>query len=442
MSFEPAPPSDIAISVRSVGKEYRVFSRPHQRVLEPILRRLGSDRRLGLSVKAVDDISFDLARRDTLAIIGRNGSGKSTLLEMITGTLSPTSGESIVQGRISALLELGAGFNPDFTGRQNYRLNASILGLTDDEIAETEPYVEAFAELDYFMDEPVRTYSSGMYVRLAFATAVHVKPDILIVDEALAVGDVFFQQKCFEFLENELADVTKLLVTHDLAMAAKLADRCIVMDEGKLVFDGDTLDGIQAYTAISLRRRNASESDQPVELPEVEQGDQVPVSSESASSPGLFRIASISASQADPATKVSVPLRDQPWICRSKHEIQIDLEAVIGQEVESPVLGYLVRDRLGNAVFGENSLGSQIALEPMSAGAYRLTLAFPWPEVAPGDYTLTIGLGDGLHTHFHQIVGWVQGVASMTSVPDRPFHGIVNTDITSRKVIPRESRTE
>jgi len=133
------------------------------------------------------------------------------------------------------------------------------------------------------MDEPVRTYSSGMYVRLAFATAVHVKPDILIVDEALAVGDVFFQQKCFEFLENELADVTKLLVTHDLAMAAKLADRCIVMDEGKLVFDGDTLDGIQAYTAISLRRRNASESDQPVELPEVEQGDQVPVSSESAS---------------------------------------------------------------------------------------------------------------------------------------------------------------
>ena len=190
----------VAISVRSLSKEYRIFSRLDQRVLDALLVKFECKLQSGMRVKAVDGVSFEVETGSTLAIIGRNGSGKSTLLEMITGTLSPTQGTTVVDGRVSALLELGAGFNPDFTGRQNYRLNASILGLDDSEIKSVEPEVEAFAEWGNFMDEPFRTYSSGMYVRLAFATAVHVKPEILSVDEALAGGDVVFQQKYLDFL--------------------------------------------------------------------------------------------------------------------------------------------------------------------------------------------------------------------------------------------------
>jgi ABC-type polysaccharide/polyol phosphate transport system ATPase subunit len=434
MSSEPAKQepldSGVAISVRSLSKEYRIFARPHQRVLEPLFRRLGSTREFGMRIKAVDDVSFEVETGSTLAIIGRNGSGKSTLLEMITGTLSSTEGEVVVDGRVSALLELGAGFNPDFTGRQNYRLNASILGLDDREIELVEPEVERFAELGSFMDEPVRTYSSGMYVRLAFATAVHVKPEILIVDEALAVGDVFFQQKCFDFLERELSGTTKLLVTHDLAMAAKLADRCVVMDEGKVVFDGGTLDGIQAFTSISLRNRSDDDGEQQAEVVEHPESGRIEVQGEGASSPEAFSISSLTAQQVDPETGIASPLTEFPWTCIPEHEIRISLSAVVGVEVEAPVLGYLVRDRVGNVVFGENTIGSRITLNPLERGPVSIDFGFVWPEVAPGDYTLTVGLGDGLHSHFHRIVGWVQGVASMTSVPARPVHGLINNELS------------
>jgi ABC-type polysaccharide/polyol phosphate transport system ATPase subunit len=426
---EPLDPG-VAISVRSLSKEYRIFGRPHQRVLEPLFRRLGSTREFGMRIKAVDDVSFDVKSGSTLAIIGRNGSGKSTLLEMITGTLSSTRGAAVVDGRVSALLELGAGFNPDFTGRQNYRLNASILGLDDREIELVEPDVERFAELGSFMDEPVRTYSSGMYVRLAFATAVHVKPEILIVDEALAVGDVFFQQKCFDFLERELSNATKLLVTHDLAMAAKLADRCVVMDAGKVVFDGGTLDGIQAFTSISLRNRAPDSGEEQAEAAERPESERIRVQGDGASSPEAFSISTLTAQQVDPETGIASPLVELPWMCIPGHEIRISLSGVVGVEVEAPVLGYLVRDRVGNVVFGENTIGSQISLRPMEPGSVSIDFGFVWPEVAPGDYTLTVGLGDGLHSHFHRIVGWVQGVASMTSVPTRPVHGLINNELS------------
>ncbi|MFM9042894.1 MAG: ABC transporter ATP-binding protein, partial [bacterium] len=199
MSSE-SPTAPPAIVADRVTKEYVIYGRPHERFLNPVLSRIGSERRYGMVVRAVDDVSFEVAEGESLAVLGRNGSGKSTLLEMLTGILEPTSGEVEVRGRVSALLELGAGFNPDFTGRENFRLNAGILGLSEDEIRAIEPEVEEFSELGPFMDEPVRTYSSGMYVRLAFAAAVHSSPDILVIDEALAVGDIFFQQKCFEFM--------------------------------------------------------------------------------------------------------------------------------------------------------------------------------------------------------------------------------------------------
>lgn len=446
MSSDSLLASDVAISVRSLSKEYRVFGRPHQRILESLSRRMDWDREFGLSVQAVDDVSFDLERGTSVAIIGRNGSGKSTLLEMITGTLAPTGGEVRLQGRVSALLELGAGFNPDFSGRENYRLNASILGLTDRQIQEMEPAVEEFAELGSFMDEPVRTYSSGMYVRLAFAAAVHVEPEVLIIDEALAVGDVFFQQKCFDFLESELAHVTKLLVTHDLAMAAKLADRCLVMDHGKLVYDGDSIGGIQTFTALSLGQRSAAiqaavdAGDSERREDDSDEGEDaagVEVGTKGASSPDLFRVESIAAELTDPVTGGRQALSTSPWPCVHGHELRLRLSIVVGVKVDDPVLGYLVRDRVGNVVFGENSIGSNIEIESLTPGSFSVEMVFEWPEVAPGEYTLTVGLGDGLHSHFHQIVGWVQGVASMASITERSIHGLFNNELTSLVVKAR-----
>lgn len=446
MSSDSTPAGDVAISVRSLSKEYRVFGRPHQRILESLSRRMDWDREFGLSVRAVDGVSFDLERGSSVSIIGRNGSGKSTLLEMITGTLAPTSGEVRLEGRVSALLELGAGFNPDFTGRENYRLNASILGLTDRQIQEMEPAVEEFAELGSFMDEPVRTYSSGMYVRLAFAAAVHVEPEVLIIDEALAVGDVFFQQKCFDFLESNLSHVTKLLVTHDLAMAAKLADRCLVMDHGNLVYDGDSIGGIQKFTALSLGERSVGiqaavdAGDRERRGDQAEEGGlggEVEVNTTGASSPDLFRVESIAAELTDPATGDRQAMFGSPWPCVHGHDLRIRMSIVVGAAVDNPVLGYLVRDRVGNVVFGENSVGSEIAVEPLRPGSFSVEMIFRWPEVAPGEYTLTVGLGDGLHSQFHQIVGWVQGIASMASITERPIHGLFNNELTSLVVKER-----
>ena len=443
-----------AVSVTAVSKEYRVYSKPHHRVLDSLAAKVGSSRSFSFRVRAVDNVSFTLDPGSSIAIIGRNGSGKSTLLEMITGTLEPTSGNITLNGRLSALLELGAGFNPDFTGRANYRLNASILGLDPDQIAEKEPEVEAFADLGGFMDEPVRTYSSGMYVRLAFATAVHVDPEILLIDEALAVGDVFFQQKCFDFFANRLAGVTKVLVTHDLASAAKIADRCIVMDQGRMVFDGEPLEAIQYYTALHLRERSsyraaeaasaapslaeqASPSAGDTTLPQEAEsnGEQDwpvaeprPLPESSSSAPELVRMTTIAGTAIREGQRH--PMNGQTWVAQPGDRLLVECTIEISVAIAAPIVGYLMRDRVGNAVFGQNSIGSGFPLEPLQPGQHRVVLEIPWPEVDAGEYVLTIGFGDGHHPHHHDLLAWVQGVAAITCTPQRPVHGMVNNDLT------------
>ncbi|MFQ5356490.1 MAG: ABC transporter ATP-binding protein, partial [Mariprofundaceae bacterium] len=191
--------SDLAIHVNGLSKSYRIYDRPHDRLKQTIWR---GKKQFFHEFSALQNVSFDVKKGETLGIIGRNGSGKSTLLQMICGTLSPSAGDVEIHGRVSALLELGAGFNPEFTGRENIYMNASILGLTKDEVDSKYAEIIDFADIGQFVDQPVKTYSSGMYVRLAFAVAVSVEPDILIVDEALSVGDEAFQRKCFSRIQS------------------------------------------------------------------------------------------------------------------------------------------------------------------------------------------------------------------------------------------------
>lgn len=243
--------SEIAISLKNVSKYYKRYARPVDRLKEILLPGKSHAQKFW----ALQDINIEVARGETLGIIGRNGSGKSTLLQIIAGTLTPTQGEVRVNGRISALLELGSGFNPEFTGRQNVFLNGQILGLNQKEIEAKFDLITAFADIGEFIDEPVKTYSSGMFVRLAFAVAANCDSDILIVDEALAVGDIFFQQKCFEHIRFlQKCGVTILYVSHDLSTTQSICDRLVLMKDGIAIFDGDPNEAVNRYYSLLGQR--------------------------------------------------------------------------------------------------------------------------------------------------------------------------------------------
>lgn len=230
--------SEISIRASSVGKTFPVYERPHHRLMQ-MLSPANQKARWYREFTALRDVSFEIHKGETVGIVGRNGSGKSTLLQIICGTLFPSSGQLDVRGRIAALLELGAGFNPEFTGRENVFLNGTVLGLTRSEIESRFDDIAAFADIGEFIDQPVKSYSSGMYVRLAFAVAIHVTPDILVVDEALAVGDEAFQRKCFSRIERIRNDgATVLFVSHSAGTVLELCNRALLLDRGELLLTG------------------------------------------------------------------------------------------------------------------------------------------------------------------------------------------------------------
>jgi lipopolysaccharide transport system ATP-binding protein len=242
-----------SITVSNLSKCYLIYETPTDRLKQFLFPRYDSlvkkdTRKFYKEFWALKNVSFSIKKGETVGIIGKNGSGKSTLLQMICGTLSPTAGSIEVQGRIAALLELGSGFNPEFTGRENIYMNAAILGITKKEIEAKFEDIVAFADIGDFIERPVKTYSSGMYVRLAFAVAVHVEPDILVIDEALSVGDELFQRKCFSKIENIRASgATILFVSHSASSIVELCDRAILIDSGEFLIDGAPKDVVNRY---------------------------------------------------------------------------------------------------------------------------------------------------------------------------------------------------
>lgn len=232
------------IEFKNVSKVYKLFKNDKKRLLALIDKRIKHTEK-----RAVNDVSFSIERGESVAIFGKNGAGKSTILKMITGVAFPTTGDIIINGRVSALLELTSGFDPEFTGRENIYLKGQILGLKDSEIKEVEKAIVDFAELEEYIDQPVRTYSSGMKARLGFSINVNIKPEILIVDEALSVGDEEFRNKCVKKI-NEIInkeEVTLLFVTHSTSVASEFCKRGMVMESGKIVFDGNINDAIKKY---------------------------------------------------------------------------------------------------------------------------------------------------------------------------------------------------
>jgi teichoic acid transport system ATP-binding protein len=244
--------NDIVISFQNVSKEYKLYSSNRARLLGIFVKKVPYKKK-----KAVDNVSFTVKRGDSVALFGKNGAGKSTILKMITGVTFPTTGDIKVNGRVSALLELTSGFDQEFSGRENIYLKGHILGLKDSEIKALENTIIEFSELEDYIDQPVRTYSSGMKSRLGFAINVNIKPEILIVDEALSVGDAAFKNKCKEKINDIIKNdnVTLLFVTHQTAVAEEFCERGIVMKDGKLVFDGEVVDAAKKYDELYKKKK-------------------------------------------------------------------------------------------------------------------------------------------------------------------------------------------
>src|SRR5258707_9483032 len=249
----------VALRVEKVSKQYRIYERPGDRLKESLSRGL---LRRHKEFWALRDVEFEIEAGTTVGIIGQNGCGKSTLLQIIAGTLAPTHGDVWHEGRIAALLELGAGFDPEFTGVENVYMNASLMGFSRRETEAIFPRIGRFAEIGQFIGQPVKTYSSGMYVRLAFAIAASVEPDILIIDEALAVGDAIFQHRCLQRIKDlHERGTTVLFVSHDAAAVRALCSRAILLNQGRMIADGAPVDVLNHYQEIVMERERAYEAE-------------------------------------------------------------------------------------------------------------------------------------------------------------------------------------
>jgi lipopolysaccharide transport system ATP-binding protein len=341
----------VVISVQNVSKVYHLYHHPIDRVLGA----LAVSRKRKAEFWALRNINFRVEKGEVFALLGPNGSGKSTLLQIISGILQPTSGRVLCTGRVAALLELGAGFNPEFTGRENVYLNGEILGLSRSELDAAFPRIEAFAEIGQFIDRPVKEYSTGMYVRLAFSTAIHVDPEVLIVDEALAVGDAIFASRCVQkFEELRKKNVTVLLVSHDLGLIKRLADRAAFMLDGRIVMQGAPKDAVNQYVGFVLDRERAAKEPSASAL------------EQSVASKSTFR-------HGDGASRV-MDVRILNYSGETCHtfrpgeSIILRIHAVFQKPISTPVVGILIRNRIGMDIFGTNTRLEGAELGDFDAG--------------------------------------------------------------------------
>ncbi len=360
---------------------------------------------------ALREVTFSVARGEVLSIIGANGSGKSTLLQIVSGILEPTRGRVITRGRIAALLELGAGFNPEFTGRENVFLNGEILGIARREMERVFPEIEKFAEIGAFIDRPVKEYSSGMYVRLAFSTAIHVDPEILIVDEALAVGDAIFANRCVKkFEELKKRGVTVLFVSHDLGLVKRLSDRAALMVDGRVAAIGSPKEVVNRYVGMVLER------DQPKR--------------EASSVGGTFR-------HGDGASTIeSVELTDARGSAvrnlQPGETVTVRVRACAVRELDEPVVGVLIRNRLGIDVYGTNTRIEGVDFGRVAAGeTFEVEFTFDC-LLTRQDYTLTVA------TQYREGYSqdWLDDVIAFSVVDARDVAGFANfkTKVSWRRI--------
>jgi lipopolysaccharide transport system ATP-binding protein len=438
--------ADSAVVAEGLSKVYRLYESPQDRLTEMFTAPFG--RRHSREFWALHDVSFRVAAGDRLGLIGRNGSGKSTLLQILAGTLAPTAGHVDVVGRVAALLELGSGFNPEYSGRENIFMNAALLGLSREQTEARFDEIAGFADIGAFLDQPVKTYSSGMFMRLAFAVTTCVDADVLLIDEALAVGDVFFAQKCYRHLAR-LVDtgVAVVLVSHDATAITQFCQSVLLLDEGRLVYDGETTAGLRRYHAFQRGigaadaggPRAGADAMESVSLPDW------PADSEF--------------THVDPATQEGTGARGlRVALCdrggQAAHLFEIGDEAMFFAEFElledigAPSLGVEIINERSLIFHGRNSIQAGTAVPGAVLKGTRLRLRQRMRlDIASGTYTFNVGCAslpaavhaETAHVRYEELAAATRplavlaGAGSFTVIPRRhgqalPFHGLCGLD--------------
>ncbi|MGB9754849.1 MAG: ABC transporter ATP-binding protein [Roseiflexus castenholzii] len=416
---EAAPPSapadEVVISVQNVGKMYRIYDQPQDRLKHMLFWRFG--KHYGREFWALRNVSFEVRRGETVGIIGRNGSGKSTLLQIIAGTLAPTEGEVRVKGRVAALLELGSGFNPEFTGRENVYLNGAILGLSREEIDARFDDIAAFADIGEFIDQPVKVYSSGMYARLAFAVAVSLDPDILIVDEILAVGDLAFQQRCATRL-RQLRDegLTLLYVSHSPDSIKSVCQNALLLVEGKVFYKGHAEETMNKYLNLIREETNAAMLSKEAHLPRY-----IPFHSLAKAKlrygSGHVQIERVELLDEDGRISHSFRFGDMITIL-------VEFRSYI--EVNHFSCSFLVRDSTGVDLFGTTTFDERIEFPILRVGKRGLVRFKFLNQLRIGNYGVSVALNRTSQRDYSDniLFDQIDGAAVFSVVPDisRPVH--------------------
>ena len=417
-----------AIRVQHLSKKYQIYERPWDKLREVLHL---SRRPLHREFWALDDITFEVQAGQTLGVIGQNGSGKSTLLQVLAGIMRQTRGDCHVAGKVSALLELGSGFNPEFTGRENVFMNGAILGLDTRRMLERFDAIARFAEIGDFMNQPVKTYSSGMFMRLAFSVAVNVDPDILLVDEALAVGDLIFQHRCMHRM-NSLRNSGKtiVLVTHDLGAIVKFCDRALLLDCGRLMEDGKPDLVVQKYRALIFERErrygsfegsDASAGEGEVKLP----AGEMPLAQTIPNVDHRFG--------SGEATLLGVELLDIHGMPTREtfggERVIVRVTVRFNQDLASPIIGYTLRDRMGVELSACNTSYTGRVLGPARKGQiFTSDFQILLPHLAPGSYSISPAVAKG-NVLKHDMCDWIDNALIFSVRADRLIYGVLKMDV-------------
>lgn len=435
---------DVAIGVMNVSKCYEIYESPRDRLKQFILPRLQrltrqQPREYFREFWALRDVTFKVEKGETVGIIGRNGSGKSTLLQMICGTLNPTAGNIHTNGRVAAMLELGSGFNPEFTGRENVYMYASILGLTKQETDAKYEDIIAFADIGDFIEHPVRIYSSGMYVRLAFAVIANIDADVIIVDEALSVGDAFFVQKCMRFLRKFIEQGTLVFVSHDTGAVLNLCDRAIWLHAGTLHGDGHPKEVTEAYLANLYESRQgattvaASKQEKALDRRAEPRDMRLDFINSTPLRNDIelfeFKDDGLSFGKGGASIKAVTFLDNAgaplSWVVGGEDVILV-IQCHVNENLQNPIIGFSVKDRLGQSVFVDNTFLTY-ADRPVWVEAGQMLEAkfsFRMPVMPVGDYSISVAIAAGTQQEHiqHQ---WINDALIFKVHSSSVCHGLI-----------------